>query len=359
MTRAALRLAPAGLSWALVCLGAGEAHANDSPPLSPPRNDLTPASTAADVVLRVDPELQNVATRVAAELSSLGFQVVLSDPSEEPLEEATRRGRALAGVSVTEDGAGVSLTVFDRVTSKWTRRTLPRHSRNSEEVIALGAAELLRVSLLELARPEPPQGEVEPPERVRQLVKETAITPSAATFALGVRGSWEAARGFSPVPGAEVALRTRVGGFELGLLGMQQLTVQEARAATGRFELLARRGLVTLGGRVIDEPTWQVAPQIGFGVTHLRATGYPLAGAPTPGAPSPAIQSVGRSDSVLLPSAEVTVEMRRHLFGGAWLTLSPTFGVTPRRTALTAYDQEAASWGPTWWRGSAGMEVHW
>jgi hypothetical protein len=105
--------------------------------------------------------------RVQAELSSLGFQVIRLDPPDAPtsrvsLEAAARHEGAVAAIRAVPSARGVEVWITDRVTGKTVLReiVLDAGTPDPESALAIRTVELLRASLLEVALPEAPPGEV-------------------------------------------------------------------------------------------------------------------------------------------------------------------------------------------------------
>jgi hypothetical protein len=120
---------------------------------------------AGTILLVVDERADALATRVAAELSALGFEVSSQtrQPSAPELASEARRAGAFAaiGIGPTADGT-VEITVLDRVTGKTLRREVLGRSLTdptTRELVALRASELLRASLMEIEAPHPPRGD--------------------------------------------------------------------------------------------------------------------------------------------------------------------------------------------------------
>jgi hypothetical protein len=129
------------------------------------------------VLVRFEAELNDVAARLHAELLSLGFDVSRTEvPSDvgdwKLLESAAREIDAVAAFQVMRTANGVGILIFDRVTGKLVLREVMVSGSESayDEMVALRAVELLRASLMELKVPDPPRGEIEPPNEVIALV---------------------------------------------------------------------------------------------------------------------------------------------------------------------------------------------
>jgi hypothetical protein len=112
------------------------------------------------VVVRADAE-STIAKRLEGELRSLGL-VVVAKPMPEggksraELEDLARRENAIAAVQVIAHGTRAELWIADRVTDKTVFREIVTTSRSgdrADDTIAVGVAELLRASLMEVNAP--------------------------------------------------------------------------------------------------------------------------------------------------------------------------------------------------------------
>jgi hypothetical protein len=141
------------------------------------------------------------------------------------LDQISRSQNAFAAVRVISDGVGAELWIADRVTNKTVLRKIDVKgvsADSADDIIAVGVAELLRASLMEVNSPSRAGGDYPPNPKIRELAY-PAAPPSrvkkGSTFwfglgtgaELGVRGvgvslAGHAAAGWqSPVGwGAEV-----------------------------------------------------------------------------------------------------------------------------------------------------------
>jgi hypothetical protein len=128
------------------------------------------------VVVLVESSESPLSQRLKQEMESLGLSVQWGDPTlapTRPLEVEARSAGAIAAVRVTQLGGGaVEMTILDRVTGKTVHRALSVSTPSdpaAAELIATRTVELLRASLMELASPHPPRGEVPATPEVRAL----------------------------------------------------------------------------------------------------------------------------------------------------------------------------------------------
>ncbi len=137
------------------------------------------AQTPARVVLVTSDPSASSTRRLEAELLDLGVEVRIIEPElNEPvgratLEELARQAGAFAAIRIVPVAAEVEVWVADRVTGKTVVREILHGSgdqANFDDAIAVGAVELLRASLLEVAATEHLQGEVPPPKVVERIV---------------------------------------------------------------------------------------------------------------------------------------------------------------------------------------------
>jgi hypothetical protein len=111
------------------------------------------------VVLVTTDATSTTSQRLQAELKTLDLEVIVTVvpstvESRAATERAARSGNALAAIEVVAQGKRAKLWVVDRVTAKAVVREIvaPDASRDTaDDAIAVGIAELLRASLLEVA----------------------------------------------------------------------------------------------------------------------------------------------------------------------------------------------------------------
>jgi hypothetical protein len=131
-----------------------------------------------------------ISLRLQAELRSLHFdvpeievEIAPEPPSRAQLEDAARKSEAVAAVRIVPSKTGVEVWIVDRITGKTVLRemvTTAGGAASRDATIALRVVELLRASLMELDADRPPQGEMETPPLVRELMAPPRI-PAAAT----------------------------------------------------------------------------------------------------------------------------------------------------------------------------------
>src|SRR5689334_14221373 len=147
------------IAWAAACASlAGEA-----------------AARAGDrIVLATTDAASTTSRRLQAELASMGLEVVVTVlpsavESRAAIERAARSANAMAAIYVVAQGMRAELWIVDRVTNKTVIREIvaTESSRgNADDAIAVGVAELLRASLLEVETKRPAQGEYPATARV-------------------------------------------------------------------------------------------------------------------------------------------------------------------------------------------------
>ena len=130
----------------------------------------------ARIAIVVPSRQHPIALRLEAELTALGFEVVLerepeAPPSREPLEATARALSAVAAVRVAPKAGGVEVWIVDRITGKTvlTDVTAEGDATTVEATVALRTVELLRASFLEIQEPHPTRGELPIPPEVRAL----------------------------------------------------------------------------------------------------------------------------------------------------------------------------------------------
>lgn len=146
--------------------------------------------------------------RLAAELRSLGLIVVSvqaegNGAPEETLPEVARREHAMAAIQVLTLPHEEQVWVADRVTNKTVVRELSRDSSRPDQTddsIAVGVAELLRASLMEVNSESRARGDYPPTARVRELAlspPRTVAHPKAGLWIAALAGLQPSLRGAS------------------------------------------------------------------------------------------------------------------------------------------------------------------
>ena len=139
------------------------------------------------VLVASDPASQ-AARRLSKELQGIGIDVLVlkatpeNSSGRESLERSARSVGAIAAVRLVASGGGTEVWVADRITGKTVIRELmgPTGADAEPDDVAVGAVELLRASLMELHSPNPPRGEAEAPQVVRDLAVIKPNEPVAA-----------------------------------------------------------------------------------------------------------------------------------------------------------------------------------
>ncbi|HEX2678129.1 MAG TPA: hypothetical protein VHM19_15850, partial [Polyangiales bacterium] len=238
------------------------------------------APATGTILLVVDERAVALATRVAAELQTLGFSVATQarPPNPSELTQAARDAGAFAAIGIGPTASGsVEITVLDRVTGKTLRRELLGQSLSdptTRELVALRAAELLRASLMEIEAPHPPRGELPAPPSVRRVASapETLRQPDRR-FRLAVEGGALVTPGLSTAPLLQASFGVRVlPALELVATVGSQLTPSERELEVGRLEATSR--WLGLGPRVALLPRTErtrveLGVSVGIGLLSL------------------------------------------------------------------------------------------
>jgi len=135
------------------------------------------------VLVTSEPE-STTSKRLEAELRSLGLTVITTSLTEDVapgarLEQIARGQNAIGAVRVIAHGTGAELWIADRVTNKTVLReivTVGHSPDGADDSIAVGVAELLRASLMEVNAPVRNRGEYPPTPKIRDLAYTQAGT---------------------------------------------------------------------------------------------------------------------------------------------------------------------------------------
>ena len=322
----------------------------------------TPSSDAARggggrILLLVDARAGALATRVAAELSTLGFSVLAraQDQSAAQLSAEARAVGALAAIWIGPTAEGnVEITVLDRVTGKIVRREVLGQSLEDptmRELVALRASELLRASLMELEAPHPPRGDVAPSAVVARVVSSPSTSQRAGRrLVLGAQSGVLLVPGLSAAPLFELSADARVGPrLRLGLGVGGQLTASRRFVAHGRIEALAR--WLSVGAELLLLPSRDDG-KVALGL-DVRALLIALS---AQGAPTDASDR-GQSGFVWAPGARIGLPLRVRLSNELRWVLEPAIGYTTDAIALRADGQRLQDWGRPWVQWSTGLEL--
>lgn len=244
------------------------------------------ADADATRIVLVTPERDSTTSkRLEAELRSLGLTVITtpmsaSDASRAELEQIARNQNAFAAVRVIARGVGAELWIADRVTNKTVLREIAtggESTDSSDDSIAVGVAELLRASLMEVNAPGRARGEVLASPKIRELASASPRSVAkGSTFwlaigpgtELGVRGVGASLTGQASVGWQSPA------GWGAEIVGGATLADAVVERAEGRASLssqwIALAG--TLGWEAREA---NVSARAGLGVmaTRVRARG--------------------------------------------------------------------------------------
>jgi hypothetical protein len=185
---------------------------------------------------------------LAAELRSLGLIVDCIPPAtdagpEVALPELARRERAMAAVQILTLALKEQLWIAVRVTNKTVMRELTRSALRADQTddsIAVGVAELLRASLMEVNSESHARGDYAPTTRVRELAYPSAVRvgTSSSLWVAAFAGVQPALRGADSAWIAQggAAWRTSTG-FGLEAFVGATLGSSSVASATGAAQL--------------------------------------------------------------------------------------------------------------------------
>lgn len=320
----------------------------------PARAEPQPTGT---ILLVVDDRAVALATRVSAELESLGFQVEsrTKKPDESELASEARSSGAFAAIAIGPTSQGnVEITVLDRVTGKTLRRELLGRSLSdptTRELVALRASELLRASLMEIEAPHPTRGEVAPTPAVKRIATapetirrpERRLRVGAASGVMVVPGLSAAAL-LEATFGVKLAKRLELG-FALG----SQLGVAQHKFDEGRVETTARWlgiGLVFLPLPPSDSGRFALGTSAQLSALAVSASGF-----------ATDTGYRGQSRFAWTPGASVGLDLRVRVHGQLWWVTRPSIGVALRELSLETDTHRLRLWGRPWLEAATGLEV--
>jgi hypothetical protein len=309
------------------------------------------------ILLVVDERAIALATRVAAELETLGFAVQSQtrEPRPEDLAAEARRAGAFAAIGIGPTAQGsVEITVLDRVTGKTLRREVLGRSLTdptTRELVALRASELLRASLMEIEAPHPPRGDLPPtPVVARVATAPETIRRPERRLRLGVGSGVLVAPGLSATPLLQASVNVRtLERLEIGAKLGSQLTASSRVFAAGRIEATAR--WLGLGPKLLILPRTEHS-RVTLGVEAqltllaLSASGFA------------ADRSLrGQSRFVWAPAGTLGIDSKIRLHKQLWWALEPSLGLVFSELSLLADGRQLRVWGRPWLQCATGLEV--
>ncbi len=194
------------------------------------------------IVVLDDAGQTRLAERIRAELLTMGFDAAVAtlpagDDTLARLTALTRERDAVAAIRVVIDVSadGADAMLFDRATGKKLQRHIVGEVDQPAR-LALLAVELLRASLLELALPDAPRGDVAASPALLQAARVPPPAPRPRPFvALEVGPGVLASRGGLP-PNLALALSASMmagAALRVGLFALVPLTAMTTRGAEG------------------------------------------------------------------------------------------------------------------------------
>jgi hypothetical protein len=311
------------------------------------------------IVLVTTDATSTTSRRLQAELRSLGLEVVVTVlpsavGSRTVIEKAARSANAMAAIYVVAEGTRAELWIVDRVTNKTVIRDIVATDTArdvADDAIAVGVAELLRASLLEVARKAVSPGEYPATARVREIAGPSEASPPAterrSRFSIDVGGGAEiGVRG----TGTSVPVHAAIGWHgpnDFGLEAIAGTTLVPARVAgsQGSAEVSSHR--VGAGGTFQWEPAASIVSGrlgLGFMAVRLETRGEAIG-------PFVSSTSAGWAFGPYLHAGPA--------FGSSSLRVRLDFGVfvavrTPR---ILFDDQWVATWGQPALFATLGVEA--
>ncbi|HMA94741.1 MAG TPA: hypothetical protein VKP30_18755 [Polyangiaceae bacterium] len=256
------------------------------------------AAQRARVVLITADRESATARRFIKELNTLDVDVVtvLTDESapsiRKELERVAAEQRAFAAVRIVPTGTEAEVWVADRVTGKTLVREVISGANQGQfdEAVTLGAVELLRASLLEVATDTELKGDVAPPAAAKKLLpapKPPTPTPTrAAAVTKPLPPAQNALALFSVGPAWDIGINhlsasqslefdlkvVAPSGWGGEVLYRSPFTGQELSRGEGSATLHAQH-LAFMGCYSSTHGAWSPALGLGLGAAAITSTG--------------------------------------------------------------------------------------
>ncbi len=311
----------------------------------------SPAS--ADRILLIDDEdTRAIGVRLRAELVALGFEVALApappaEPSRVSLEDAARGAGAIAALRVRASRAGAEVWIMDRVTSKTVLREVIFTRGDDEGVVAIGAVELLRASLLEVEMPSARSREVTPTPAMRSLLAPRRAPPERRWSLVIAPAVAVSPGGLGATPLLDLWIRLRAAArFAVAFRLLAPTLPASVEAVEGRSTVTL--ALPSIAGDALffrDESALQGHAGVGVGVlwAHMEGTATR--------------QFVGRGDDVLAALAYVHGGATFALGESVRLFADATLAVATPRPVMSFADRPVAAWGQPAAALAIGLEL--
>ncbi len=301
-----------------------------------------------------------IRTRLGAELSALGFEVVAAeqDPSTPParaqLEAVAREAGAVAAVRLVPSPRGVEVWIVDRVTGKTVLRDLSPPSSGLPTLTASSRSASSNSFAHRSSRstPSTPRAaEIEPPPAVREaahlppnveLRAPALVARAGATLLVSPGGTPPGAGGLLAagwMPRAQLGLEA----FAATTLFTSHLDAPEGSASI-------TSGLAGAGLRfVLGSPraTWLPTAGLGLAALWLDARGTPKA------------HFVGHALQVITPAPTASLGLGVAIAPHLRLRADLVTAVALRRPVVLFANREVASWGRPLFAPSFGFELSW
>jgi hypothetical protein len=320
---------------------------------------LATTSAHAERILMIEePTMLGLGARLRAELVALEFDVVTEEllplePMRESLEAATRVRYAVAAMRVLSAPPGVEVWVMDRATGKAVLRESVLSAGDDESIVAVGAVELLRASLLEVHAPDfvprnvpPPSPAPSPPPPARPPPVSVPAQPRRFWLALGpALAISPGGLGLTPHVDLGASVR-RTEALAIVARFIAPTVPARVDAPEGHASILL--SAATLGADLLlASHSSSVRPRVGAGVgvlwVHMEGD---ASGA-----------FIGRGDAVLSALGTVHGGLLVRLGDGVRLFFDATLALAAPRPVARFADRQVASWGQPALLSTVGLQV--
>lgn len=305
---------------------------------------------AETILLVEDEDTSRFAKRVQAELRTLGFDVELiraeGEPTREALEASARTAGAVAALRVRASRQGVEVWVMDRVTGKTVLREVVTGGADDDAVVALGAVELLRASLLEIESPAFVAREVPPTPAVQKLVPQRP-PPSEGSFSLVLAPALSVSPGdLGVVPQVDLWGRLRAATrFVMAARLTLPLVPVVVEGREGRATVTLASASIVGDFLFVGESPWRGHVGVGFGAAwaHMEGTA--------------AQAFIGRGDDVFVALSYVHGGLGYRLGRTVRLFGDLTAGMATPRPVVVFGNNTVAAWGQPVVTTALGVET--
>jgi len=288
---------------------------------------------------RTSDEQRGLVARAQAELSGLGFEVSVEEPSDATLEHLSRDDNAVAALRIASPAGSIEVYCMDPATRQTIVRQVLIGAEGDGSVVLVRAVELVRASLLEVA--------------ARAAVAEVRIVvppPAPDAPMLSVEGGpaiVTSPGGIGASANVSLAARWHTNRHvEIGASMLLPTSASDVSGQAGRAEIRLYSPAIEANLLAPTVAGFELRGGLGVGALTMRMRGIPAAAVFT-----------AREDSVTTALGFARGSIGRSLGNRVRLWLDLRVAVAAPRPVVAFAGDHVASWGRPAMIGGLGVDV--